>query len=66
MAETSRLQFASMKPHCSEAEGRACGDRRVNLCGMSDMMANHMSSPVPGKESPAGTRMPFPVGGDGG
>ena len=48
------LPIASMKPHCSEAEWQARIDlaacyRLVDLYGMSDMMANHISSHVPGE-----------------
>lgn len=48
------LHIASMKPHCTEAEWQARVDlaacyRLVDLYGMSDMMANHISSHVPGE-----------------
>jgi len=48
------LRIASMKPHCTEAEWQARVDlaacyRLVDLYGMSDMMANHISSHVPGE-----------------
>jgi ribulose-5-phosphate 4-epimerase/fuculose-1-phosphate aldolase len=43
-----------MRPHCSEAEWRARVDlaacyRLIDLYGMSDMMANHVSVHVPGE-----------------
>jgi ribulose-5-phosphate 4-epimerase/fuculose-1-phosphate aldolase len=48
------LRIASMKPRCTEAEWQARVDlaacyRLVDLYGMSDMMANHISSHVPGE-----------------
>ena len=48
------MQIASMKPHCTPAEWQARVDlaacyRLVDLYGMSDMMANHISSHVPGE-----------------
>src|SRR4249920_2039713 len=48
------MQFASMKPHCKAQEWQARVDlaacyRLVDLYGMSDMMANHISSHVPGE-----------------
>ena len=51
---TARLEIASMQPHCTAAEWQARIDlaacyRLVDLYGMSDMMANHVSSHVPGE-----------------
>jgi ribulose-5-phosphate 4-epimerase/fuculose-1-phosphate aldolase len=51
---TGVLQISSMKEHCTEAEWQARIDlaacyRLVDLYGMSDMMANHISSHVPGE-----------------
>ena len=48
------LGIPSMKPHCAEQEWQARVDlaacyRLVDLYGMSDMMANHISSHVPGE-----------------
>ena len=48
------MQIASMKGHCTSAEWQARVDlaacyRLVDLYGMSDMMANHISSHVPGE-----------------
>ncbi|HZY17301.1 MAG TPA: class II aldolase/adducin family protein [Ramlibacter sp.] len=48
------LQIPSMKGRCSQAEWEARVDlaacyRLVDLYGMSDMMANHISSHVPGE-----------------
>ena len=48
------IKIASMKPHCSAPEWQARVDlaacyRLVDLYGMSDMMANHISSHVPGE-----------------
>jgi len=48
------LRIPSMKSQCSEAEWQARIDlaacyRLVDLYGMSDMMANHISSHVPGE-----------------
>ena len=50
------LQFPSMKDRCSAAEWQARVDlaacyRLVDLYGMSDMMANHISVRVPGEET---------------
>jgi ribulose-5-phosphate 4-epimerase/fuculose-1-phosphate aldolase len=50
------LQFPSMKDRCSPAEWQARIDlaacyRLVDLYGMSDMMANHISVRVPGEET---------------
>ena len=55
MADDGHLQIASMKGHCSDAEWQARVDlaacyRLVDLYGMSDMMANHVSARVPGEE----------------
>ncbi len=49
------LQIPSMKAHCHEAEWQARIDlaacyRLVHLYGMSEMMANHISSRVPGED----------------
>ncbi|MEJ6023139.1 class II aldolase/adducin family protein [Ramlibacter sp. PS4R-6] len=49
------LQIASMKDSCAPAEWQARVDlaacyRLVDLYGLSDMMANHISSSVPGEE----------------
>jgi len=49
------LQIASMRDRCSEAEWEARVDlaacyRLVELYGMADMMANHISSHVPGEK----------------
>lgn len=48
------MQIPSMQPHCTAEEWRARVDlaacyRLVDLYGMSDMMANHISSHVPGE-----------------
>ena len=50
------LNIASMRERCSAQEWQARIDlaacyRLVDLFGMSDMMANHISSRVPGEES---------------
>jgi ribulose-5-phosphate 4-epimerase/fuculose-1-phosphate aldolase len=55
MIENGRLQIASMKGRCSAAEWQARVDlaacyRLVDLYGMSDMMANHISMRVPDEE----------------
>ena len=55
MADNGHLQIASMKGRCSDAEWQARVDlaacyRLVDLYGMSDMMANHVSARVPGEE----------------
>ena len=52
MVENGRLTIASMQPLCSAAEWQARVDlaacyRLVDLYGMSDMMANHISACVP-------------------
>jgi len=49
-----RLHISPMRDHCSAAEWQARVDlaacyRLVDLYGMSDMMANHISSHVPGE-----------------
>lgn len=49
------LQISSMKGKCSDAEWQARVDlaacyRLVDLYGMSDMMANHVSARIPGEE----------------
>ncbi len=49
------LQIPSLQAHCSPAEWQARVDlaacyRLVSLYGMSDMMANHISSRVPGED----------------
>ncbi len=54
MRSTGMLQIPSMKDRCSEAEWRARVDlaacyRLIDLYGMADMMANHISSHVPGE-----------------
>ncbi len=48
------MNIPSMKPQCSAEEWQARVDlaacyRLVDLYGMSDMMANHISSHVPGQ-----------------
>ena len=48
------MNIPSMQPHCSAAEWQARVDlaacyRLVEIYGMSDMMANHISSHVPGE-----------------
>jgi ribulose-5-phosphate 4-epimerase/fuculose-1-phosphate aldolase len=53
---TGVLQFPSMKDRCSAGEWQARIDlaacyRLVDLFGMSDMMANHISMRVPGEET---------------
>lgn len=53
-ASTGRLAIPSMQPYCSPEEWQARIDlaacyRLVDLYGMSDMMANHVSSHVPGE-----------------
>lgn len=55
MVENGRLQIASMRDRCTPAEWQARVDlaacyRLVDLYGMSDMMANHISMRVPGEE----------------
>ncbi len=53
-APTGTLNIPSMRPNCSELEWQARIDlaacyRLVDLYGMSDMMANHISAHVPGE-----------------
>ena len=55
MSASSDLQLRSMRAHCSESEWQARVDlaacyRLVELYGMSDMMANHISARVPGEQ----------------
>lgn len=55
MAPSSRLTIPSMRDQCSEAEWQARIDlaacyRLVEHYGMADMMANHISSRVPGED----------------
>lgn len=55
MVENGRLQIPSMKDRCTLAEWQARVDlaacyRLVDLYGMSDMMANHISMRVPGED----------------
>ncbi len=50
-----RLQIASMKPHCTAEEWQARVDlaacyRLIDLYGMSDMTANHISARVAGED----------------
>ncbi|XAH23468.1 class II aldolase/adducin family protein [Xylophilus sp. GW821-FHT01B05] len=54
-ASTGVLQIPSMRAHCSDAEWQARVDlaacyRLVAHYGMADMMANHISSRVPGED----------------
>ncbi len=54
MNSPGRLAIASMQPRCSPEEWQARIDlaacyRLVDLYGLSDMMANHISSAVPGE-----------------
>ena len=54
MSRPGHLSIASMKRRCAAAEWDARVDlaacyRLVDLYGMSDMMANHISSHVPGE-----------------
>ena len=54
MTSPGVLQISSMKDRCSAAEWQARVDlaacyRLVDIFGMSDMMANHISSHVPGE-----------------
>ena len=53
--QLASMQLASMQPRCTAQEWQARTDlaacyRLVDLYGMSDMMANHISSHVPGEE----------------
>jgi ribulose-5-phosphate 4-epimerase/fuculose-1-phosphate aldolase len=55
MSSSDELKISSMKEHCSEAEWKARVDlaacyRLVEMYGMSDMMANHISARIPGEE----------------
>lgn len=55
LVESGRLQIPSMKDRCTPAEWQARVDlaacyRLVDLYGMSDMMANHISMRVPDEE----------------
>ena len=55
MTVDGRLTIPSMKGKCTDAEWQARVDlaacyRLVDLYGMSDMMANHISARVPGEE----------------
>lgn len=55
MRDDGVLKFESMKDHCLPAEWQARVDlaacyRLVELYGMADMMANHISSHVPGEQ----------------
>ena len=55
MTTTGKLTIPSMKDRCTPAEWKARVDlaacyRLVDLYGMSDMMANHISPRVPGEE----------------
>ena len=54
--QDGRVQVASMRDRCSEAEWQARVDlaacyRLIDLYGMADMMANHISMRVPGEEA---------------
>lgn len=56
MQRPGHLDIPSMKGHCSPEEWQARVDlaacyRLVDIYGMSDMMANHISMRVPGEES---------------
>jgi len=56
MTSNGVLQIASMRAACSEAEWRARVDlaacyRLVEIYGMADMMANHISMRVPGEDN---------------
>jgi ribulose-5-phosphate 4-epimerase/fuculose-1-phosphate aldolase len=55
MTESGKLLIPSMQPHCTPEEWQARIDlaacyRLVDLYGLSDMMANHISARVPGEE----------------
>ncbi|MBO9356270.1 class II aldolase/adducin family protein [Bordetella petrii] len=55
MTKSGVLQIPSMRDHCSEAEWKARVDlaacyRLVEIYGMADMMANHISARVPGED----------------
>ncbi|WP_234193754.1 MULTISPECIES: class II aldolase/adducin family protein [Pseudacidovorax] len=54
--QDGKVQVASMRGRCSEAEWQARVDlaacyRLIDLYGMADMMANHISMRVPGEEA---------------
>ena len=56
MSDLGHLKIPSMKDRVSPAEWKARVDlaacyRLVDLYGMSDMMANHVSAAVPGEEN---------------
>nr|WP_315593260.1 class II aldolase/adducin family protein [uncultured Cupriavidus sp.] len=56
MSKTGVLNIPSMRERCSEAEWQARVDlaacyRLVELYGMADMMANHISMRVPGEDN---------------
>jgi len=56
MTNNGVLQIASMREACSEAEWRARVDlaacyRLIEIYGMADMMANHISVRVPGEDN---------------
>ncbi|SNT07390.1 Ribulose-5-phosphate 4-epimerase/Fuculose-1-phosphate aldolase [Noviherbaspirillum humi] len=64
MPESHELKISSMKGKCTDAEWRARVDlaacyRLVEMYGMSDMMANHISARIPGEE---GTYLINPYG----
>jgi ribulose-5-phosphate 4-epimerase/fuculose-1-phosphate aldolase len=55
MPDSDELKINSMKEQCSEAEWKARIDlaacyRLVEMYGMADMMANHISARIPGEE----------------
>jgi ribulose-5-phosphate 4-epimerase/fuculose-1-phosphate aldolase len=55
MDDNGELRISSMKAQCSDAEWKARVDlaacyRLVEMYGMSDMMANHISARIPGEE----------------
>src|SRR6059058_4485318 len=55
MSESRRLQLGSMRGRCPEAEWKTRIDlagcyRLVEVYGMSDMIANHISARVPGEQ----------------
>jgi ribulose-5-phosphate 4-epimerase/fuculose-1-phosphate aldolase len=55
MEDTEELRISSMKGKCSDAEWKARVDlaacyRLVEMYGMSDMMANHVSARIPGED----------------
>ncbi len=56
MTASTHFALQSMQPHCTPAEWKARVDlaacyRLVDLYGMSDMMANHISARVPGEDN---------------